>query len=60
MTPEEIEAEFWAHYYNESGAKEEFDDDDFDALSDDDLDDIKSLSVNKLIKRICVWKNYGF
>lgn len=30
MTPEDIETEYWAHHYYESGDKEEFEDDDFD------------------------------
>ena len=30
LTPEEVEAEFWAYHYAESTAKEEFEDDDFD------------------------------
>lgn len=31
MTPEEVEAEFWAHHYFENAGKgEEYEDDDFD------------------------------
>lgn len=31
LTPEEVEAEFWAHHYFENAGKgEEFEDDDFD------------------------------
>lgn len=30
LTPEEVEAEYWAHFYAENGIKEEFEDDDFD------------------------------
>jgi hypothetical protein len=30
-----VEAEYWAHHYADNGAKEEFEDDDFDAVDDD-------------------------
>lgn len=34
MTPEDVEAEYWAHYYLENrGGGEEFEDDDFDVDS---------------------------
>lgn len=29
MTPAEIEAEYWAHYYHERGGNSEFESDDF-------------------------------
>jgi len=47
MTPEDVEAEYWACHYEKNGAQEEYEDDDFDAaiasLDDDHADDWEHL-----------------
>lgn len=46
LTTEEIEAEYWAHYYHESQGKEEVEDDDFDLdaeiakMNEDDWEEV--------------------
>jgi hypothetical protein len=41
LTPEDVEAEYWAYEYAEAGGKEEFEDDDFDEI--ENIDDIQSF-----------------
>lgn len=45
LTPDEVEAEFWAYHYAESDAKEEYEDDEFDQAAilaglDDEWEDV--------------------
>ena len=39
-TREEIIADYWANHYAENGLKEEYEDDDFQIVDDDDWEDI--------------------
>ena len=47
LTTEDIESEYWAHYYHENAGKEEVEDDDFDLeaeiarMNDDDWEEVK-------------------
>lgn len=63
MTAVELRAEWWAHYYAENGAEEEFEDDDFDleeelrkideeaeadeALAGNDPDDFEEVNLDE-------------
>lgn len=50
MTPEDIEAEYWAYYYEKNSHQEEYEDDDFDDVMDEfDSDDFNEDDWESLV-----------